>query len=92
MKGLASPTTRSPSRCSGFDNGTSSIFSCIYRLFKYGSKEADRPPEEKRQSYKHVPVCAASDFLKTATSMEMKRLEQLAQRSARSTPDLISLD
>jgi hypothetical protein len=79
MKGLASSTAGSSPSCFGFGNGISSILSRIRRLFKYRSKKADYPPEEKEQSYRHVPVCAASDFLKTTTSMEMKRIEQLAQ-------------
>ena len=92
MKGLALSTTRSSSSCFGFGNGISSIINRIHRLLKYRSNETDYPPEEKRQPYKHVPVCAASDFLKTATSMEMKRVEQLAQCSERSATDLLSLD
>jgi hypothetical protein len=82
MKGLASATAESSPSRFGFGNGISSILSRVRRLFKYRPKKADYPPEEKRQSYRHVPVRAASDFLKTATSMEMKRIEQLAQRSS----------
>jgi len=69
------------------------FLSRLRQLFRCRPKQTEYPLEKPKEPYKHIPVCAAAGFLETATSREMKRIEELAQgRGRRSTMDLISLD
>ena len=91
MKGLAATTTKPSWSCFGFSCSRSSIRARVRRLFERSSRNSDYP-QEKRPSYRHMPIHAASGFLETTTTMEMKRMDELASRSALSTTDLLSLD